>query len=111
MLGERGSGLVEIRWVANPFRADRFEAAWLPIAEAALDYGARSWALVRSTEDRQVFAQYATFGDRLSFERYWFSEDLAEARAAASGLFQVPVLPVWHEVAGSGSLDEQRVET
>ena len=56
MLGERGSGLVEIRWVANPFRADKFEQAWLPVAETALDYGARSWAFVRSLErtDRRL---------------------------------------------------------
>ena len=109
MLGERGSGMVEIRWVANPFRAEKFEEAWLPAAEAALDYGASSWALVRSAEDGQHFVQYATFGDKLSFERYWYSEELAEARAEASGLFQVPVQPVWYRVAGSGSLAAEEI--
>ena len=111
MIGEPGSGLVEIRWVANPFRGDKFEAAWLPAAEAALDYGARSWAFVRSRDDPQHFVQLATFPDKVSFERYWFSPELAEARAAASGLFQVPVQPVWYRVAGSGSLAGDAVET
>lgn len=108
MLGERGSGLVEVKWIANPFRAEKFEQAWLPAAEAALDYGATSWALVRSREDQQLFTQYATFPDKLSFERYWYSEELAEARAEASGLFQVPVLPVWHTVVGSGAVAAER---
>lgn len=110
MIGEPGSGIVEIRWVANPFRGDKFERAWLPASEAALDYGARSWALVRSREDPLEFIQYATFPDKLSFERYWYSEEVAEARAEASGLFQVPVLPIWYGVVGSGTLEGQAVE-
>jgi len=110
VLGEPGSGLIEIRWVANPFRAEKFERAWLPAAEAALDYGATSWALVRSGEDGQHFVQFATFPDKLAFERYWYSEELAAARAAASGLYQVPLLPVWYRVAGSGSLASEAVE-
>ncbi len=110
MIGKRGSGVVEIRWVANPFRAERFEAAWLPVAEAALDYGARSWSFVRSKEDPQQFIQYATFPDKLSFERYWYSAEVAEARANAAGLFQIPVLPIWNEVVGSGTLAGEPVE-
>jgi hypothetical protein len=110
LIGPPGSGLVEIRWVANPFRGDKFEAAWLAASEAALDYGARSWALVRSREDPLQFVQYATFPDKVSFERYWYSEEIAEARAEASGLFQVPVLPIWYGVVGSGEPAEQAVE-
>ena len=110
MIGEPGSGLVEIRWTANPFRGDKFEAAWLPAAEAALDYGARAWTFVRSREDPLHFIQYATFEDKLAFERYWFSEEVAEARAAASGLFQVPVTPIWYSVVGAGTLAGEAVE-
>lgn len=110
MLGEPGRGVIEIKWVANPFRGEKFERAWLPAAEAALDYGARSWALIRSREDGQHFTQLATFPDKLSFERYWNSEEIAEARAEASGLYQVPVLPVWYAVSGSGSLAGEPVD-
>ena len=31
-----------IIWHANPFRGDKFESAWRPAAEAAIDYGATS---------------------------------------------------------------------
>ena len=110
MIGGPGTGMVEIRWVANPFRADKFERAWLPAAQAALDYGARSWAFVRSREDPQQFVQYAVFADKLAFERYWYSEEMAEARAEASGLFQVPILPIWLGVVGSGTPAEQPAE-
>lgn len=110
MIGEPGTGLVEIDWVANPFRGDKFEHAWLPACEAALDFGARSWAFIRALEDPLAFTQLATFPDKLTFERYWYSEELAEARAEASGLFQVPVLPVWYGVVGSGTLAAERVE-
>jgi hypothetical protein len=110
LIGEPGTGLIEIAWVANPFRGDRFERAWLPACEAALDYGARAWALVRSLEDPLMFTQFATFPDKLSFERYWYSEEVAEARAEATGLFQVPVLPVWYGVVGSGTLERETIE-
>ena len=42
--------------------------------------------------------------DKLDFDRYWYSEEIAEARALASGLFQVPVLPTYHEITGLGAL-------
>jgi hypothetical protein len=110
LIGEPGTGLIQIEWVANPFRGDKFERAWLPACEATLDYGARSWALLRSLEDPLAFTQFATFPDKLSFERYWYSAEVAEARAVASGLFQVPVLPVWHGVVGSGTLEREAIE-
>ena len=107
MIGQPGTRLVEINWVANPFRADKFAAAWRPAAEAALDYGATSWALLRSDEDPSHFKQLAVFEDKVAWERYWLSEEISEARAAAAGLFQIPILPEWHEVVGSASLAEQ----
>ena len=100
-----GDGIaVSIPWVANPFRGDEFQAAWLPAAEAALDYGATGWALFRAKEGMLDFTQYAFFPTKLDFERYWYSEEIAEARTKASGLYQVPVLPVFHEISGMGSV-------
>ncbi len=99
-----GTEVVMVHWVANPFRGDRFEEAWLPAAEAVLEYGASWWALLRAAEGRLDFTQLALFHDKLDFERYWYSEEIAEARALASGLFQIPVLPTYHEVAGIGEL-------
>ena len=96
--------LVFILWHANPFRGDKFEDAWRPAAQAALDYGASSWAFIRSKDDPLDFIQLASFASKTDFERYWYSEEMAEARAEASGLFQVPVLPQWLRVVDAGEL-------
>lgn len=100
-----GPVVVEVKWVANPFRGDKFEEAWLPVAEATLKYGASWWALLRAADGRLDFTQLAIFADKIDWDRYWYSEEVAEARALASGLYQVPVLPTFHELTGSGALD------
>jgi hypothetical protein len=95
---------VEIPWVANITMGDRFEEMWLPVAEAVLDYGATWWAFFRAKEGMLDFTQWALFPTKLDFERYWYSEEVSEARAQAAGLFQVPVLPVFHQVSGMGAV-------
>ena len=94
---------VEIAWHANPFRGDRFQEAWLPAAEAAVDYGATYWALLRAKEGRHDFIQHAIFPSKADFERYWYSERIAQARVDVAGLYQVPLLPAFHEIVGSGA--------
>ena len=96
--------IVQIKWVANPFRGDKFDEAWRPAAEAVLKYGATWWAFLRAADGRLDFTQLARFPDKLDFDRYWYSEEIAEARALASGLYQVPVLPSFWEVSGIGEL-------
>ena len=105
-----GEVIVMILWHANPFRGDKFEDAWTPAAAAALDYGASAWAFMRSKDDPLDFTQMASFPDKKAFERYWFSEQLSEARAEASGLYQVPILPVWQRVVAAGELAGTQVE-
>jgi len=97
-----GPYLVEIRWVANPLRGDKFEAAWLPAAEAALDYGATSWGFYRAADGLLDFTQYAVFPDKESWERYWYSDEIGAARAEAAGLYQVPLQPTFHYTVGQG---------
>ncbi len=99
-----GESVVMILWHANPFRGDKFEDAWRPAAEAALDYGASSWAFIRSKDDPLDFIQLASFASKLDFERYWYSEEIAEARAEVQGYFQVPVLPQWLRVVDAGEV-------
>jgi hypothetical protein len=101
MAGDRGV-FVDIRWIANPMRGDKFEEAWLPVAEAALDYGATYWAFLRAQEGQLDFFQHAIFPTKLDFERYWYSEEVAEARVLVQGLYQVPVLPVFTNIVGAG---------
>ena len=95
---------VEVRWAANPFRGDAFEEIWLPAAEAALDYGATGWAFFRSKDGLLDFVQWAFFPATIDWDRYWYSEEIAAARAKASGLYQVPLLPKFYRIAGVGSL-------
>jgi hypothetical protein len=102
--------VVAILWHANPFRGDKFEDAWRPAAAAALDYGAVSWAFLRSKDDPLDFTQLAVFPDKTTFDRYWFSEQIAEARAEISGYFQVPVLPLYFRVVGAGELEPAEIE-
>ena len=108
---EVGETVVEIRWVANPFRGDKFEAMWAPVAERALDFGASAYAFFRSHEDQAIFTQLAFFESKLDFERYWYSESVSDARAQAAGLYHVPVLPVWHTVRGFATRLSSEVTT
>jgi hypothetical protein len=96
--------VVQILWHATPFRGDKFEDAWRPVAASVLDYGASWWAFWRSKDDPLDFTQIAVFPDKKTWDRYWYSEDLAEARAESSGLYEVPILPVWHRVVGAGEI-------
>jgi hypothetical protein len=99
-----GDHVFAVVWHVNPFRGDKFEEAWEPAARAALDFGASSWAFLRSNDDPLTFMQMAVFPSKLEFERYWYSEEISEARATASGIFQVPVLPLVYRVVGAGDL-------
>ncbi len=105
-----GDQVVEITWNAVPFRADRFEELWRDVVEASLEYGATWYAFYRNQDDPWVFHQLMVFAEKIDFERYWYSDEIAEARAEAAGLFQVPILPIWLGVVGSGTLAEQPAE-
>jgi hypothetical protein len=94
--------MVQIRWVANPFRGDTFAEAWLPYAEAVLDYGATRWGFYRAKDGGLDFIQTAEFETKEDFERYWYSERVAEGRTELVGKYQVPLLPTFHEIVGSG---------
>ena len=92
---------VQIRWVANPFRGDKFAEGWRPAAEAVLDFGATQWSFTArrtggSTSSRRDFPSKA------HFERYWYSERIAEFRVELSGAYQVPILPTFWEIVGAG---------
>ena len=110
-MSDADSIVVEIKWVANPFRGDKFEAAWRPAAEAALDFGATGWAFFRASDGLLDFTQYAFFPSKLDFERYWYSDEISEARTEAAGLYQVPLLPTFHRIVGMGSMSPAAAAT
>jgi hypothetical protein len=104
-----GDLICHVPWHVNPFRGDKFEEAWLPHAAAVLRFGATEWSFLRGLDDPLEFKQYATFPDKTAWERYWYSEEIAEARAATSGMYQVPILPIFWRVKGAGELATEPV--
>jgi hypothetical protein len=93
---------VHIRWVANPFRGDKFAEGWASAAEAVLDYGATQWSFSRAMDGRLDFFQTALFPSKAAWERYWYSEEIAEKRVELSGYYQIPILPTLWTVVGAG---------
>ena len=94
---------VVIPWYATGFRADAFEVALNDAAAASLRYGATSYAVYRSNDDRYRFQQFVTFPDHFDWERYWEGPDMIEFRARHSGWYQVPVLyGSWERTAVGG---------
>lgn len=83
-------------WHVAPFRADRWLDLWEPAAARMPAFGAKSWSLIRSTEDPLAFQQTSAWEQRSDFERYWFSEEIETARTAVIDLYDIPLLPVWH---------------
>ena len=102
VIGEPGDSVVQI--TGSPTRSGprSSPAIWLPAAEAVLDYGARGWAFLRSSDDPQEFIQLALFDNKVDFDRYWYSPEISECRTQAQGLYHVPLLPIWLTVEGSG---------
>ena len=98
---DKGRTLVEINWRVNPFRGDRFAELWAPAAESALDYGAHAYSFDRNKDDPLKFKQVAYFDTKTEWERYWFSEEISDARTQIAGLHQVPLTYDWYTVIGA----------
>jgi hypothetical protein len=88
-------------WHINPFRADRFLDLWEPSAAKAPAYGAKSWSLIRSQDDPLAFRQTMIWESRADFERYWYSDEIAQARAVIIDLYDIPLLPAWHTLVAA----------
>jgi len=85
-----------INWHVNPWRADRWYQVWMPALERAPSFGATSFSLTRSEDDHLHFIQTTIWENRADFDRFWASDEIADAREAAGSWFNKPVLPVWH---------------
>ena len=99
-----------IDWHVHPFRADRWFELWLPALDRALAFGASSCELTRDSEDPLHFRQTSVWEDRADFERYWYSPEIVDYRVQATGLFQVPIQPVWYTVEGTGEIVPEELE-
>ncbi|HUB73754.1 MAG TPA: hypothetical protein VL979_06935 [Solirubrobacteraceae bacterium] len=97
-------GTVIIPWYATGFRGDGFERALNEVAAAALRYGASSYAVYRSREDRYRFQQLAAFDEYMDWERYWDGAEMTYFRATHSSWYQVPVLYGWWDLTTHGAV-------
>jgi hypothetical protein len=98
------SDTVMIPWYATGFRANGFEAVLNEVAAIAMRYGATSYAVYRSSEDRYRYQQIATFESHTDWERYWEGPEMITFRARHSGWYQVPVIYSWWTLTAAGSI-------
>ena len=91
-------------WHIAPFRGDRWLDAWEPAAAKCAAYGAKSWSLTRAADDPLKFQQTMVFEDKADFERYWFSQEIAEARESVVNWYDIPLLPTWHTLLAAESI-------
>jgi hypothetical protein len=99
------SGVVIIPWYATGFRKDALEADLNEIAAISTRYGATSYAVYRSRDDRYKFQQICAFESHLDWERYWEGPDMTFFRATHSSWYQVPVLYGWWDLTTSGAIE------
>ncbi|HUA11233.1 MAG TPA: hypothetical protein VMA83_04435 [Solirubrobacteraceae bacterium] len=100
------AGTVIVQWYATGFRGDEFEQALSEAAAVAMRYGASSYHVYRSREDRYRMMQFAAFEDYTDWERYWEGPEMAFFRARTSGWFQVPIQYAWWDQVAAGEILE-----
>jgi hypothetical protein len=94
---------VVIPWYATGLRADGLELALNEVAAISLRYGATSYSVYRSQDDRYRFQQFVTFTEHFDWERYWEGPEMIEFRSRHAGWYQVPVLySSWERTATGG---------
>jgi len=98
------AGTVMVPWYATGFRGDAFEKDLGEAAAVALRYGASSYSVYRSRDDRYRFQQFAAFDEHLDWERYWDGPEMTYFRAAHSSWYQVPVLYGWWDLSAHSAV-------
>ena len=96
---------IHVPWYATGLRGDRLAGVLQDVTPTALRYGATSWSLHRSKDDRYKFLQIVQFEDKLDFERWWEGHEMVEMRTMTSGWWQVPQLYFPHELLGEGRIE------
>jgi hypothetical protein len=100
-------GTVIVPWYATGFRANGFEEALNEVASVALRYGATSYAVYRSRDDRYRFQQLAHFERHIDWERFWEGPEMTDFRVRHLSWYQVPVLYGWWDLTVAGSVEEE----
>ena len=101
------AGSVMIPWYATGFRGNGLEEALNEIAAVSLRYGATSYSVYRSQDDKYRFQQFVAFESKLDWERYWEGDEMIHFRTVHSSWYQVPVLYGWWDQTAAGGLATQ----
>jgi hypothetical protein len=99
------AGFVIVPWYATGFRGSVMEEGLEEISAIALRYGARSYTVYRSRDDRYRFQQLLEFDSHIEWERYWEGPEMVDFRTRYSGRYQVPVLYGWWDRTAFGQLE------
>ncbi len=99
------AGTVIVPWYSTGFRKDDLEEALNGVAATALRYGASSYAVYRSRDDRYRFQQLATFQEHLDWDRYWAGPEMVDFRVRHSSWYQVPVVYAWWDLTARGGVE------
>jgi heme-degrading monooxygenase HmoA len=91
-------------WHVSPLRGHRWLDVWEPAAAKCSAYGAKSWSLTRGDEDPLGFQLTTVWESKADFERFWYSQEVAEAREATIGWYNIPILPTWHTLIAAESI-------
>jgi hypothetical protein len=105
------AGTVMVPWYATGFRSNAFESDLNEVAAVALRYGASSYTVYRSRDDRYRFQQMAHFDKHIDWERYWDGPEMTDFRVAHSSWYQIPVLYGWWDRTTAGSIEEEPAVT
>jgi hypothetical protein len=103
------AGTVIVPWYATGFRSDAFEQELNKVAAVALRYGASSYTVYRSRDDRYRFQQLAHFDKHLDWERFWDGPEMTDFRVRHSGWYQIPVLYGWWDLTAGGNIESEPV--
>ncbi len=101
--------VIHVPWYATGFRGDDLEAALVAISGVSLRYGARGWSVFRSKEDRYRMLQVLQFDTAPAFQRFWYGDEFQDMRSSCQSWYQVPVLYVFQELVGEGSMHPEEV--
>lgn len=91
-------------WHVSPLRGERWLAVWEIAAAKCTAFGAKSWSLTRGEEDPLGFQLTTVWETKADFERFWFSQEIEEAREATIGWYNIPILPTWHTLIAAESI-------
>jgi hypothetical protein len=97
------AGVVHIGWYATAFRGDKLADALAEVTPLATRYGATSYTVHRSRDDRYKMLQTVAFDSHEAWEKYWYGPEMTRMRSVASGWYQIPLTYTWNDIVIEGT--------